>query len=159
MVTKPYHNSTNKTVHIGNKSIRPGETREVDETMCPDFKANKPKAAAADPNAKLLLLLDLSVPKLVEALHGKTMEELDILEEAEEAGKTRVGAIAAITEARLIQVAADEHDEHNFAYQAKLIDLTDEELETEFKTQEDDDLLPLIQAEMERRIASKKDAE
>lgn len=98
----PVTNNTDTMLHIGGKVIRPGETRDVDESLVPDeLKPVAAQAATDAPEDPVLALLDGSVKEIAEALAGLSDADIDALEAAEEAGKTRKGVLAAIAEQRL----------------------------------------------------------
>jgi hypothetical protein len=71
----------------------------------PSFTPEKKAVTEVNLNADLLVLLDLTIPKITERLPGLSEEELDTIEAAEKAGKTRAGVINAIAEVRLERAA------------------------------------------------------
>lgn len=143
----PYTNSTKKIVHVGNVTIFPGDTREVDPTLLPGHKAKQP-AEQLDVNP-ILALLDGSVKQIADALSGISAEDLDALELAEEAGKTRKGVLEAIAEERLSRADAAQEAEE---FVAELTAMSDEDLDAAVDMyQEDAGKLALVEAEIARR--------
>ncbi len=103
----PVTNHGTTMLHVGGKVIRPGETRHIDESLVPDdLKPAASQASEDAPDDPLLALLDGSVKEIEGALAGLSSAQLDELEAAEEAGKTRKGVIAAITAERLHRAEA-----------------------------------------------------
>ena len=103
----PFHNKTDHAVHIGGKTIYPGETRPVDASLLHSAHEGEGSKAKVTTQDTLLDILDGNVGQVAEALAGLSSEELDTLEAAEEAGNTRKGVMNAIAEARLA-LASDE---------------------------------------------------
>lgn len=96
----PFLNETSKFLHIGGVTIPPGEVRDVDPRLLPDYEA--PKASEAPGDDPLLAILALSVAKLAAGLPDLSDDELLRLEAMEQAkDKPRVGALAEITQERL----------------------------------------------------------
>ena len=55
MKLRPYTNTQKHAMHIGTKTIWPGDTREVDETLHPDYEPTPPASVpAVDIVAELL---------------------------------------------------------------------------------------------------------
>ena len=77
-----FTNTKKHTVYVGNKSIKPGETREVEETLAPSFKAEKP--AQTEPENPLAELLSGNVPSVLEALEALSDADLVVLQELED---------------------------------------------------------------------------
>ena len=106
----PFTNKTNRSIHAGPVCIRPGETRMVEPAHLPaqhrPASAAPAKAAAPAPDDPIALL-DANVASVAEALPLLSAEDLDELEAAEQAGKTRKGVLAAITAERLRRAEAD----------------------------------------------------
>ncbi|WP_374349624.1 hypothetical protein [Chitinimonas sp.] len=98
----PYSNDTDTVVYIGNVTIPPGQTREVEATLHPDFlapAAEQQEAPDADPLAELL---DHKVADVQAALAGLSVAELERLGELEQAApQPRKGVLGAIAEAIL----------------------------------------------------------
>ena len=127
MAKKPCTNTTDQIMHVGNTTIWPGQTREVDETLLPDYAAPDTDDAAPDPDADLKALLEGNVGEVREALPAFTDDELDSLEalESEDAGgKGRKGVLEAIAEARLQRAVDADLD----AFKESLQDLDEEAL-------------------------------
>ena len=152
-----YHNTGKMAVHIGNKCIMPGATREVDETLIPGFKPpTPPKAETLDPTAELLSILDGSVGEVTAALVDLTAEQLDVLEKAEQDGKTRKGVIEAIAKSRL-ELAAQGDDDPVTDLDKFAAELESQLgiylLELKELHKDDDHLLSVIRAEINKRMA------
>ena len=155
-----FTNDTKKIIHIGNKTIWPGSTREVDETLLPNFKApEKVEEPEADP---LLDLLDNSIPIIVEAITARdengaptiTDEGLAKLKAAEEDGNTRKGLMSAIAEEELGR-ANEKAEGTGGAIEELIASLPDksedEVLELSELHKEDEAETAAIDAEIERR--------
>jgi hypothetical protein len=97
MEKKPFHNALAVVAYIGGVMIPAGATRLVDAQFVPDAPAEA-GPAPADP---ILELLDNNVGHVVEALPGLSDEDLDKVEAAENAGKTRKGVLEGIAADRL----------------------------------------------------------
>lgn len=152
MAKVAYHNDTETVKHVGNKMIRPGETREVEETLLPDYKAKKPTEPEANPNAELLALLDLSIPKITDKLPGLDGDELDIIEAAEQNGKTRAGLLEAIAEERLRRAAEVKTEKDLIDFKISLASMEEDELLQQVDLYaEDESRLALVQAEIDLR--------
>lgn len=126
---KPYTNDTDKIVHIGNCTIWPGQTREVEETLIPGFVQESSGEEEQDTALEdaLVALLDGSVAEIREALPGLPGEHLDLLETLEASdngGKGRKGVAEAIAEERLRRAAQAELD----AFRDSLAGLDEEAL-------------------------------
>ena len=80
-----YTNTGKTSVHIGNKTIRPGDTREVDETLVSGYKS--PTAKQAPVEGELDLLLKGSVKDVLAGLEALSDHDLDALEALENAAK------------------------------------------------------------------------
>lgn len=96
----PYTNTSKNTVQIGGKSIRPGETREIEATLHPDYH-RPPAAAAPEPGNPMLEMLDDSVANIIEQLPDVSDDELGQLVQAEADGKKRKTLMAAFEEEKL----------------------------------------------------------
>jgi len=158
------YNDTAKAIHIGNKMIRPGDTREVDSDLVP-FKHydkcsprpdGKPKAPTLvappqqDDDTQLLSLLDNSINDIKGKLPGLTVAQLEKLEAAEGAkAKPRKNLMEAFAEDRLNRAQeATETDE----LVALLQTMGDEELIAQLDVfQGDEGKIALVNAEIERR--------
>lgn len=100
----PYHNSTSKAVHVGNITILPGGTRDVDPTLLPEAKAKKvePVLAKNTLSKKIAEILNLSISDLQKQLSALSNDELTELEAGENAKPApRSGALTAISAARI----------------------------------------------------------
>lgn len=90
-----FTNTKDHTVYMGNKSIAPGETREVEKTLLPSFKAQKP--ALAEPENPLVELLMGNVKSVLDALETLSDEDLVVLQELEdEAENPRKGVLEGL---------------------------------------------------------------
>lgn len=107
-----FRNPTNKYLTVGNKTVGPGETREVDEDhIQPSFKKEKSKKKEEKKLDPFLTILKSPVVEITKVIQGRnedgsaviTTEDLDRLEQGEESGKNRIGVIAAITEEQLFR--------------------------------------------------------
>lgn len=99
----PYTNTSAHARTIGNKTIAPGETRMVDETLL------GPRAAAEsepEPENPLLEMLDGSVAGIVERLPEVSDDELEQLIQTEADGKARKTLMAEIEEEKLRRAQA-----------------------------------------------------
>lgn len=160
-------NDTEKTIHCGPKSVRAGETREVDPTMIPeehkkrahglkDDAGKKDKTEAPNP---LLALLDFAIPAILmaiaEMINGEykySMEDLRVLEQAEEGGKTRNGVMSGIAEERLRRGT---HAQEAEQLANDLPTADDEWLASALDTfAHDEGLLALVKEEINRRFVN-----
>lgn len=94
----PYHNAGRHAVHIGSKAIPPGETREVDATLVPGYRAAPVEADAPPP---VTALLDGSAKDIVGALADLSDADLATLADVEAEGKSRKTVLEAITAIQL----------------------------------------------------------
>lgn len=149
---RPFTNNTPHTVYVDGKLLRPGVTRMVDETTHPDYRSAAVQRTTAAPVDELLTLLDKTVPQIIPLLHGLNSADLTRLEQAESNGNTRKGVMAAITEERLRQAAADETNEQRLDLQISLVEMTDSELDEQLEEYADDPAALIhVHAEMTRR--------
>lgn len=99
MKMKPFTNDTDRVIYLGNATIPPGQTRDVEETLHPDFAA-EPKATAAteaaDPLVDLLKGNTTSIKAALADLSEGELERLGDLEQA--AAQPRKGVLGAIAE-------------------------------------------------------------
>ncbi|TKA91823.1 hypothetical protein FAZ79_00520 [Guyparkeria sp. SB14A] len=108
MALIPYHNDGKSTVHVGTKSIPPGETREVDETLL-----NRPRKPVDfnDLDADLTeatglgALLEKSVKDITAELDSLNDEQLAELEQLEKDGKKRSSLVSAIQQTMMTRAA------------------------------------------------------
>ncbi len=109
MAQIPYHNDSDKIVHVGNKSIAPGETRLVDETLLNrprkpvDFKDLDADLSEA---TGLAGLLDKSVKDITAELDTLNDEQLAELEQLEKDGKKRSSLVSAIQQTMMTRAAS-----------------------------------------------------
>lgn len=98
-----YTNTGNTVAHVGGKSIPPGETREVEESMLPSFTTAPTKSAKPEPEANPLAeILAHSVKDITALLPAMSDGELAALGEAEQlAAKPRTTLLGAIAEVML----------------------------------------------------------
>jgi len=102
----PYTNTTAKFVHVGGVMIPPGDTREIDERLHPDYRQPAPPAEE-DPVSELALILAGSVATILagfDALADEELAELRALEAG--AGKPRTSLLKAIDEEALRRAVA-----------------------------------------------------
>ena len=143
-----FTNTKKHAVHVGGKTIMPGHTREVDETLVPGYKPPAVEAEVVDEKAELLVLLDESVPVIVANLVDLSDDDLETLRVAEENGKTRKGVIAAIADERLTRASATQDSTDPDTFAASLAEISDEELFALSETFADDEAkLALVKAE------------
>ena len=95
MKTVPYTNNTENTVHIGSATIPAGETRDVDPSLLPDFKAEKAQAEELPPD-HLAELLAGNVTDAIKGLTDLSDDDLQDLATKEAAGKARKSLAEAI---------------------------------------------------------------
>lgn len=152
----PVQNSGETTIYVGAKAVPAGETRMFHEHEVPQHL--RPSAAKVkvkdkpNPNAELLTILDHAIKKIVPQLPSLTDEALDILEAAEQAGKTRDSLMKAFTEERLRRAAADETEKNMDDFATSLAEMGEDELLEQIEVYKDDEgLLGVVHAEIERR--------
>lgn len=100
----PIKNNGKNPLSVGTLLVMPGETRIIPAQLVPKHLHPAAVTAAAEslpPLDPVLELLDLSVKNIVAALQGLSEEDLDTLEAAEHAGKTRKTLMEAFTVERL----------------------------------------------------------
>lgn len=100
----PIKNKGKNPLSVGTLLVMPGETRIIPAQLVPKHLHPAAIVAAAEslpPLDPVLELLDLSVKNVVAALQGVSEEDLDTLEAAEHAGKTRKTLMEAFTVERL----------------------------------------------------------
>lgn len=115
----PFTNEGKTVVHIGNVTVMPGHTRDVEEHDIPDFKSEVPaEKEKTDPLAEFLLR---NVKDVVAALAGLSLAEVERLGELEQLGQKRKGVLNAIAETLLVRASQDE-------MLSKVGTLSDEEL-------------------------------
>jgi len=103
----PFHNETDKFVHIGATTIPPFDTRDVEAILHPDYKA--PKAEEPEPENPLAELLKASVKDIQPKLAELDMEQLTALEALEqESQKPRASLIEAVAAAKLDLAGKDD---------------------------------------------------
>lgn len=134
----PVKNNTQQTMFIGGVMIPPDETRHPAAHHVPEHLRPRPVAAvepAPTADEVLLDLLDHRIAEIVEALPALDDDEVDALERAEQAGKTRSGLMKAFHEEKLRR-ANRRVDLDNYTGQLAALDL--EELRMEREAVEDD---------------------
>lgn len=96
----PYTNEGDTFITIGLTTIPPGQTREVDQTLLPDYQAPTigEVSAELDPHLPLRELLDGNVDTVLTALPDMPTDEIEILGELEQQGKARKTILGAIAE-------------------------------------------------------------
>lgn len=143
----PFHNDTDKIKHVGPVTLFPGDTREVEETDIPDFKA--PEAGGESKQDPLLMILEGKAPEVIDVLPDLTPGELDALQLAEQAGKSRKGVLEAIAEEFLVRANAAKEAEE---FAALIADMSDDDLDKQRELMAGDDgMLALIDAEIAKR--------
>ena len=105
---KPYTNNTGKTQTIGTRRLEPGQTRMVEDTMIPGYRAAQPpKAPPVDDIAELIQGSIKDFTASIEALND---DELQRARKLENSGKKRKGVLTAIDEALLDRAASEADD-------------------------------------------------
>lgn len=105
MALKVYTNNTDHNMHIGGKTILPGESREVDETQIPGFGVSEGDPDPDMPSNPLEELLQGNIASVSAVLITLTADQLDELESLEgNAEKPRKGVLDAIN-ARQLELA------------------------------------------------------
>lgn len=98
----PCTNDTDKYITVGTVTIPPGQTRDVEETLHPDYHATQAEPESAAKVHPLAALLACTVPTIVEALPALALADLAQLAELENAGeKPRKTLLDAIAEQQL----------------------------------------------------------
>lgn len=158
----PYTNNTKNIQHVGNKTIMPGQTREVEESH---IHAHFGKPAESAPQKETENILDTllagKVESVVAGLDALSSDDLDAVEKMEQdAKKPRRGVLNAIAELRLKR-AAEEKDKQQTEMEqfiASLDGMSDEEmLELVELYKEDDEnvaYLDALNAEIEKRATA-----
>lgn len=101
-----YYNDKPYPVHVGGKMILPGHCREVDAAAV-QIPVATAEAAGPEQGDSVLDLLDGSVKDITAALPGLSEADLDQLEAAEQAGKTRKSLLEALAAERLRRAQAE----------------------------------------------------
>lgn len=101
MAKKPYTNTTDRIQHVGTVTLFPNTTREVEETLIPSFKARPAQPDENTGDDVLVEILDHTVADLEDVLPTLTNDELDVLADAEEAGKNRKTVLEQIQSIKL----------------------------------------------------------
>lgn len=138
----PVTNETATFMHVGGVTIPPSETREVEETHLPDYKAEE--AAPAPVEDHLAALLELSVPKIKDALPNLNDLDVERLGELEQAkgDKARTSLLGLIAETIMDRAAMSFETEIKAA-----LELPIEELLTQIPTYATAVLQRVLQAE------------
>lgn len=103
---QPYHNDTDRFMHIGSVMIPPKCTRDVDPRLIPG--ANVESVPTDAPTSTLSDILKQNVAAVVLGLALLTDEELVELEALEKTGKNRNGVLREITHERLRRADASQ---------------------------------------------------
>ncbi|WP_374537172.1 hypothetical protein [Chitinimonas taiwanensis] len=98
MKMKPFTNDTDHVIYLGNATIPPGQTRDVEETLHPNFSAEPNAPAEAEPTDPWVELLKGTVATVSAGLDGLSVDELNELGDAERACQNRKGVLGAIAE-------------------------------------------------------------
>jgi len=103
----PYTNNSKSIQHIGNKTIWPGQTREVDKSLLDLPGKDKAKNTDLKPVSNSIKdILKLSVSDFSAALPSLSTEDLDAVEAGEKAKSTpRVGAVNAVAAEKLTRAS------------------------------------------------------
>lgn len=101
MAKKPYTNNTNRIQHVGTVTVFPGSTREVEETLIPDFKPQTQAEQEPSEDEVRAEILEHTLSELEDILPKMNNEELDALAKAEAEGKNRKGVLEQIQEIKL----------------------------------------------------------
>ncbi len=96
MAKVAYTNNEKTVAHIDGKALAPGDTREVDETQIPTYKAKAPAQESNEDPVLALLDIKGGVKNIVPELPGLSDADLARLKQAEDDGKTRDGLMKAI---------------------------------------------------------------
>lgn len=94
----PYTNTTESIQHKGPYMIMPGATREIESVYLDAKQEDEPVKVAANPVA---LLLAGNVAAVLAGLAALSVDELDGLELAEQAGANRKGVLTGVAQERL----------------------------------------------------------
>lgn len=98
----PFTNETKRYVTIGNVTIPPGMTCDVEETLHPDYKPQQVQAAASGHVDIVQMLQSGPLDELLKCLPELSREDLDRLDTAEQLRQTpRKTVLAAITKLQL----------------------------------------------------------
>ena len=126
----PFHNKTNKTVHVGTVSISPYGTRDVDPTHLPDAGKKPEQTVEQSVSATIDELLGLSVSDLTARLPSLSTADIDALEEAENGKeKPRTSALNAIASERVSRASQSVGGDKEADEFAQLVStMSDEEL-------------------------------
>lgn len=100
----PYTNTKPHAVTIGTKTIAPGDTRMVDETLV--RATGRTPAVDEAPSDPLLEALDDSIANIAAKLPEFSDDELERLIQGEADGKTRKGLMSAFEEEKLRRAQA-----------------------------------------------------
>jgi hypothetical protein len=155
---KPYVNTSNKIQHIGNVTVMPGQTREIEAAHIAAHtgvgEAQPDVTTAVDP---LVILLSENVKTIKNSLSELSADALDNVEKMESAAdKPRSGVMKAIAEERLNRAVADSaSDVEKFIN--SLDGMSDEELTEYAELYKDDNenvaYLDAVNTEIEKRAA------
>jgi hypothetical protein len=148
MKMMPFTNTKDHAVHIGNKTIMPNSTREVEATLHPDYKPPKKVAEpavdiVAEIQAKKASEIPAELPNLDDA---QLIALYQLEEESEKSRKTVKDAIAKLQLERaaassVMEQFADGLSNEDDATLAELAELH----------KDNEQLLALVQAEQEKR--------
>jgi hypothetical protein len=104
-------NNTKMNLYVGSNIVPPGETRDFPESQVPhhlrpqEESPAKEPAAPADPLAELL---KGTVKEVVAVLKGMPLADIEKLGELEQAGQARKGVLSAIADIQLTHAAQAE---------------------------------------------------
>ena len=154
MKTVAFTNHKEHAVHIGNKMVMPGDTREVEATLLPDYEP--PEQAAAKPN--MPLAEQLSEGKASDAraaIATLSDDDLQALADLEMNKKNqRSSVIEAIAKEQFKRAQLDGIDADTHEFEKSLRTQSDDMLHELAELHRDDEaLLSLINAEIAKREA------
>ncbi|QZA80856.1 hypothetical protein [Deefgea piscis] len=107
----PFTNETERFITVGLTTIAPGQTRDVDETLLPNYQpaANQSESNEADlAYPALHALLASNVETVINALPDLPTDELEALGEIEQMGKARKTILGAVAELLLNRAGAEQ---------------------------------------------------
>lgn len=150
----PYTNNTANRMTIGGVAVRPGETRYIDETLHPDYRAAAaPPTAPTDP---VLELLDNPIKDIVPQLPTLSDEDFIKVWQGEENGKTRSSLLKAFEGEKLRRAEIAEATGGSYDGFLEQLNAT-EDLAAALKAEQDGDnrepVVAAFEAEIERRAA------
>lgn len=105
----PFTNETNGYLVIGTVTIPPGQTRDVEDTLHPDYAVGRSASAETAPVDIVAMLLAGPLDELLKCLPALSPEDLDRLDTQEQQSEApRSEVISAITELQLSRADAEQ---------------------------------------------------